>query len=248
MNDTLCCVDALLMGKVAPLGDSGKRSAIDKHPVTGRVRLDETGLDGDEQADSTHHGGVEKALHHYPFDHYATWRTEWRQRSNSVDSDVSATAAPGVARLASRGAFGENISTLGMNEANVCVGDVYRIGDAIVQLSQPRQPCWKLNLRFSRDDMSRRVQQTLRTGWYYRVLEAGEIGAGDRIERLARVHPQWTVERLLHVLYVDRDDRTALEQMANLDALTPSWRATAAKRLANGAVESWSKRLDTPAD
>jgi MOSC domain-containing protein YiiM len=251
MNDCLCRVDALLTGKVAPLGDSGKRSAIDKHPVTGRLRLDETGLEGDEQADHKHHGGAEKALHHYAFEHYASWCDEWPgsgSGSGSVDDHDAQKALTGLTRFASRGAFGENLSTLGMTESNVCVGDVYRIGDAIVQVSQPRQPCWKLNLRFTRDDMSRRVQETLRTGWYYRVLEAGDIGAGDRIERLARVHPQWTVERLLHVLYVDRDNLAALEQMANLDTLTASWRATAAKRLASGAVESWSKRLDTPAD
>jgi MOSC domain-containing protein YiiM len=253
MNDNLCRVEAVLTGKVMPLGESGKLSGIDKHPVTGRVRLGETGLDGDEQADHKHHGGAEKALHHYPFDHYATWRDEWRDAwsdahlSEGSAPDRDAKKAVGLARFASRGAFGENISTLGMTEANVCVGDVYRIGDAIVQLSQPRQPCWKLSLRFARDDMSRRVQQTQRTGWYYRVLEAGEIGAGDRIERLARVHPEWTVERLLHVLYVDRDNRAALEQMANLTTLTTSWRTTAAKRLASGAVESWSKRLDPPA-
>jgi MOSC domain-containing protein YiiM len=251
MNDSLCRVDALLTGKVAPLGDSGKRSGIDKHPVSTRVRLDETGLEGDEQADHKHHGGAEKALHHYAFDHYAMWRDEWLSSSiggGGADGRDAQRALTGIARFASRGAFGENLSTHGMTEANVCVGDVYRIGNAIVQLSQPRQPCWKLNLRFTRDDMSRRVQQTLRTGWYYRVLEAGDVGAGDRIERLARVHPQWTVERLLHVLYVDRDNLAALEQMANLDTLTASWRATAAKRLASGAVESWSKRLDTPSD
>jgi MOSC domain-containing protein YiiM len=94
--------------------------------------------------------------------------------------------------------------------------------------------------------MSRAVQDTRRTGWYYRVLEAGEIGAGDSIERLARPHAQWSVERLLRVLYVDRDDRQALEAMAQLDTLTPSWRKTAMKRLESGEVESWSKRLDTP--
>jgi MOSC domain-containing protein YiiM len=236
MNDSVGRVGAVLTGKVGPLGEFGKLSAIDKHPVAGRVRLGETGLDGDEQAEPKHHGTPEKALHHYPFDHYAVWRGEWDDR----------LGAAGLARLAACGAFGENISTLGMTEANVCVGDVYRIGAAIVQISQPRQPCWKLNLRFACDDMSRRVQQTLRTGWYYRVLEGGEIGAGDRIERLARVHPDWTVERLLRVLYVERDDRAALEQMANLQTLTSSWRTTAAKRLASGTVESWARRLDTP--
>ncbi|CAB3765309.1 MOSC domain-containing protein [Paraburkholderia humisilvae] len=239
MNNPVCRVDAVLTGKVAPLGDFGKTSAIDKYPVAARIRLGETGLDGDEQAERKHHGGPEKALHHYPFDHYAAWRSEWESGGSE--------AAIGLARMAACGAFGENLSTRGMTEANVCVGDVYRIGAAIVQISQPRQPCWKLNLRFARDNMSRRVQQTLRTGWYYRVLEAGEIGAGDRIERLARVHADWTIARLLRVLYVERDDRAALEQMANLETLTPSWRATAAKRLASGTVESWTRRLDTPA-
>ena len=130
----------------------------------------------------------------------------------------------------------------------MCVGDVYRIGGAIVQVSQPRQPCWKLNLRFARADMSRAVQNSRRTGWYYRVLEAGDIGAGDTIERLARPHAQWSVERLLRVLYVDRDDRQALEGMLQLDTLSPSWRKTATRRLESGEVESWSKRLDGSID
>jgi MOSC domain-containing protein YiiM len=236
MSDALCRLAAVLTGNIVPFGDGGKSSAIDKYPVTARLWLGETGLDGDEQADRKHHGGAEKALHHYPFDHYPAWLDEW---------DAS---APGLARFNARGAFGENLSTSGMTEATVCVGDVYRIGGAIVQVSQPRLPCWKLNLRFGRDDMSRRVQQSLRTGWYYRVLEAGEIGAGDNVERLARVNPQWTVERLLRVLYVERDDRASLEAMAHLATLTASWRETAAKRVASGAVEPWSKRLDTPVD
>jgi MOSC domain-containing protein YiiM len=227
-------VDAVLAGKVAPLGDDGsnRTSAIAKTPVDGRVWLGETGLEGDQQAELKVHGGPEKALHHYPFDHYAAWRSEWQ------------AGATGLARLGQPGAFGENISTSGLTEAGVCVGDVYRIGSAIVQVSQPRQPCWKLNLRFARADMSRLVQNSRRTGWYYRVLEAGEIGAGDRIERLARPHAQWSIERLLRVLYVERDDRQALEGMAQLDTLSPSWRKTATKRLESGEVESWSKRLD----
>jgi MOSC domain-containing protein YiiM len=227
-------LDAVLIGKIAPLGTHGKQSAIHKTPVAERVRVGETGIDGDEQCERKVHGGPEKALLHYAFDHYAAWREEW-----------SAEGA-GLERLRAPGAFGENLSTRGIDESGVCVGDVYRIGTAIVQISQPRQPCWKLNLRFSRDDMSRRVQDTRRTGWYYRVLEPGVTGAGDAVERLARPHPEWSVERLLRVLYVDRDDRASLEQMTMLDALTPSWRKTAAKRLESGKVESWSSRLDTP--
>ncbi|TXC88112.1 MOSC domain-containing protein [Paraburkholderia azotifigens] len=230
-------VDAVLAGKVARLGDEAlnKTSAIAKTPVDGRVWLGETGLESDQQAELKVHGGPEKALHHYPFDHYAAWRREWQ------------AGVSGLARLDQAGAFGENISTSGLTETDVCVGDVYRIGSAIVQVSQPRQPCWKLNLRFARADMSRAVQNSRRTGWYYRVLEAGEIGAGDTIERLARPHGQWSVERLLRVLYVDRDDRQALESMTQLDTLSPSWRKTATKRLESGEIESWSKRLDGPA-
>jgi MOSC domain-containing protein YiiM len=231
-------VDVVLTGKVAPLGDEGsnKTSAIAKTPVEGRVWLGETGLEGDQQAEIKVHGGPEKALHHYPFDHYASWRHEWQP------------GASGLARLDQPGAFGENVCTSGLTEADVCVGDVYRIGSAIVQVSQPRQPCWKLNLRFARADMSRAVQNSRRTGWYYRVLEAGDIGAGDTIERLARPHAQWSVERLLRVLYVDRNDRQALEGMVQLDTLSASWRKTATRRLESGEVESWSKRLDGPID
>lgn len=227
-------LNAVLVGQAAPLGTQGKRSAIHKTPVLARVCIGETGLDGDEQVERKHHGGPEKALLHYAFDHYAAWRAEWR------------AGHAGLERLDAPGAFGENLSTRGIDESGVCVGDVYRIGTAIVQVSQPRQPCWKLNLHFSRDDMSRRVQDTRRTGWYYRVLEPGVAGAGDAVERLARPHPEWSVDRLLRVLYVDRDDRASLEQMAMLDTLTPSWRKTAAKRLESGKIESWSNRLDTP--
>jgi MOSC domain-containing protein YiiM len=227
-------IDAVLTGRIAPLGASGKKSAIHKAPVTERVRVGETGIAGDEQCERKHHGGPEKALHHYCRDHYAAWSAEWPSEA-------------GLTRFDAPGAFGENISTRSIAEADVCVGDVFRMGTVIVQISQPRQPCWKLNLHFSRADMSRRVQETRRTGWYYRVLEPGEVGEGDQFERIARPHPGWSVERLLRVLYVDRDDWASLEQMAALDALSSSWRSTAAKRLDTGCVESWSKRLDTPA-
>jgi len=108
-------VDAVLTGKIAPLGGdlSGKTSAIGKTPVDGRVWLSETGLEGDQQAELKHHGGPEKALHHYPFDHYNTWRNEWQ-------ADES-----GLSTLDGRGAFGENLSTCGLTEADVCVGNVY---------------------------------------------------------------------------------------------------------------------------
>ncbi|KNE75328.1 hypothetical protein BCRE_3079 [Candidatus Burkholderia crenata] len=157
-------VDAMLTGEVAPLGLHGKYSAIYKVPVPARVRVSETGLEGDHQFERKHHGGPEKTLHHYSRDHYAAWQGEWPVSSANLS------------RFDTPGAFGKNISTHGLNEADVYVSDVFRLGTVIVQVSQPRQPCWKFNLHFSRDDMPRRVQDTPRTGWNYRVLEPGEIG------------------------------------------------------------------------
>ncbi|WP_153099012.1 MOSC domain-containing protein [Paraburkholderia hayleyella] len=235
MNGMSWKIHSVLTGRIALLGEFGKLSAIDKQAVNQRLWLGETGLEGDQQADPKHHGGMEKALHHYPFEHYAYWREGWQAGEASL-----------AQLLAVPGAFGENLSTSGLTEADVCVGDVYRIGGALIQVSQPRQPCWKLNVRFGRADMSRQVQDTRRTGWYYRVLEPGEIGAGDFLERLARPHPDWSIERLLRVLYVERENWAALAEMADLATLTPSWRTTITKRLASRQVESWTSRLDTP--
>src|SRR5471032_819605 len=117
-------IDAVLAGEVAPLGTQGKYSAIHKVPVPARVRVGETGLEGDHQYERKHHGGPEKALHHYSRDHYAAWREEWPE-------ETAGTA--GLKRFDTPGAFGENISTIGMNERDVCVGDVYRLGTVIVQ-------------------------------------------------------------------------------------------------------------------
>src|SRR5690606_16433169 len=116
-------------------------SAIDKRPLEGAVRIDELGVAGDEQGDTRVHGGVDKAVHHYPFEHYATWRAELGE----------------LPALASPGAFGENISTRGLDEATVCLGDRFALGTAVLEVSQGRQPCWKLNDRFGVKDMARRV-------------------------------------------------------------------------------------------
>lgn len=221
----------VLIGELRPLGPSGVASGIDKRPAAGPVAVTAAGLAGDRQADRRHHGGPDKAIHHYPFDHYAAWRGE--------HPDL----AP---RLAAPGAFGENLSTLGLTEAEVCIGDVFRLGSARVQVSQARQPCWKLNLRFGEPAMARRVQSLGRTGWYYRVLEAGQVAAGDRLELLERPHPDWPLARLLRLLHAGTLDRDALRAMARLPELAESWRVLAARCLERNAVEDWSRRLTTP--
>ncbi len=219
-------VCAVLVGKVAPLGGRDVPSGIDKRPVDGAVAITRTGLSGDEQGDRKHHGGPEKAIHHYPFDHY-----------------------PALAsRLTQPGAFGENISTHGLTEADVCIGDVYRLGTALVQISQGRQPCWRLNERFDDTGMARRVQESGRTGWYYRVFEPGNVIAGDAMSLVERPAEGWTLQRVLHVLYRDTLNADDLARLAGLSLLAGSWRDLARRRLESRAVENWSRRLETPED
>lgn len=225
-------IRAVLIGKTAPLGRRGVASGIFKRAIGERdVQVTRTGLAGDEQGDRRHHGGPEKAVHHYAFEHYAAWRAE----------------VPALEPcLASEGAFGENISTEGLTEADVCIGDVCRLGTALVQVSQARQPCWRLNERFGRPQMARDVQNTGRTGWYYRVLEEGRVGPGDGLALADRPAGSWPLQRILDVLYRDTLNADALRQLAELDLLTDSWRVLARRRLERGAVEDWSRRLNTP--
>ncbi len=138
----------LLTGRAAPLSGSDVLSGIGKTPVAGPLTFGPEGFEGDEQADRRVHGGAEKAVHHYPADHYESWRAEL--------GDLPTLLAPG--------GFGENLSTVRLTETEVAVGDTFRLGGALIQVSQGRQPCWKLNHRFGVPDMARRVQLTGRTG------------------------------------------------------------------------------------
>ncbi|MGR3377373.1 MOSC domain-containing protein [Salipiger abyssi] len=218
----------LLTGRAAPLPGSKAQSGIAKAPVDRPLPLGPEGFQGDEQADRRVHGGIEKAVHHYPFEHYTIWQAE----------------LGALPQLSAPGGFGENISATGLSEETVAVGDVFRLGGALVQVSQGRQPCWKLNKRFGVPDMSRRVQQSGRTGWYYRVLEPGRVAPGDRLELTDRMAPDWTLRRLWHALYVDRLNLAELEGIAALGVLAEGWRKYAVRRLENRRVEDWSKRLD----
>lgn len=221
-------IAAVNVGGLAALGPRGAASGIHKRPVAGAVRVGRDGLSGDAQGDRRHHGGPEKAVHHYARDHYSSWCAELG------DVPALAAAAP----------FGENISAAGLTEADVAVGDVFRVGTALLQVSQGRQPCWRLNARFDVVDMARRVQNSGRTGWYYRVIEEGEIQAGDQLDLIDRVSPDWTVARLWRALYIDLLDADELHGMAALTSLAEVWRAHAVRRLATGMVEDWARRLE----
>lgn len=219
---------ALLTGRAVPLAGSEVLSGIVKTPADRPLRLGREGFEGDEQGDRRHHGGPEKAVHHYAADHYPLWRSEL--------GPLPPLLAPG--------GFGENVSTAGLTEETVAVGDVFRLGTALVQVSQGRQPCWRLNRRFGVRDMALRVQTSGRTGWYYRVLETGTVAPGDAMILLERPAPDWTLHRLWRVFYIDRLNREELRAMADLAVLSEGWRTRAARRLDSGRVEDWSARLD----
>ncbi|MBB4063625.1 MOSC domain-containing protein YiiM [Gellertiella hungarica] len=218
---------ALLIGDVRPLGARGIPSGIVKEAVRRPLMLTLTGFEGDGQGDTVKHGGPEKAVHHYPFDHHAAWIREIGEHP----------------LMGAPGAFGENLSTAGITETDVAIGDVFRLGEAVVEVSQGRQPCFKLNERFGRDDMAVGVQKSGRTGWYYRVREPGRVAPEAELRLLDRQAPDWTIHRLWHLFYVDRLNREGLEGIASLPLLADSWRALARKRLESGVVEDWSARL-----
>lgn len=205
---------AVLTGKARPFrGD--EPSAIGKRPVADSVAVEALGLVGDEQADRTVHGGIDKAIHHYPADHYDWWRGHL--------GDASLLDAPG--------AFGENISTAGLDENSVCLGDRFRLGTALVEVTQARQPCWKLDHRFGAKGVMADVVKTRRSGWYYRVLEPGTVRAGDALDLVERLYPGWPLASLFGLLIGgEAKDRVAdLRALRDVPVLAETWKVRRAK-------------------
>lgn len=219
-------LDALLTGRAQPFTRPGSRSGIAKVPCQEALAVTTLGLAGDEQGDLRVHGGVEKAIHHYPREHYAAWLAELGEHP----------------LLPQPGAFGENFSTTGWTEDDVCLGDLIRAGSALLQVSQGRMPCWKLSDRFGVANLALRVQQSGRTGWYYRVLQEGVVGVGDRLQVVERTHVDWPLSRLSAVLFDKRVEPELVRECLALP-LVPSWRRTLERRLEKTEVEDWAPRL-----
>lgn len=195
--------------------DESWTTAIFKRPVTGPTAVHQSGLEGDRQADAVNHGGPDKAICVYPAAHYPPWRADLRHALNGADFDYSA--------------FGENFTVQGLAEDEVCIGDIYAIGaEVVVQVSQPRQPCWKLARKWRIKDLTARAIDTGRTGWYFRVLNEGTVQVGDALTRLERRHPTWTVSAANKVMHFREGDNSAL---AALDELSQSWKHTLLTRL-----------------
>ncbi|MBZ5645436.1 MAG: MOSC domain-containing protein [Acidobacteriia bacterium] len=181
-------------------------TGIFKSPVAGRVRMRHLNLDGDQQADLTVHGGQDKAVYAYPSEHYPFWKKE----------------LPGVDLP--WGSFGENLTTSGLLEGGVFLGDRYTIGTAEVVVTQPRLPCFKLNLKFGRDDMIKRFLHCGRTGFYFRVLREGEVGAGDEIVRVHQDENRVSVTDVLNLYVHGLDSGDVRERALRVPYLSASWR------------------------
>jgi MOSC domain-containing protein YiiM len=189
-------------------------SGILKWPVDGAVRLGRTNLAGDGQADLEHHGGPDKAVLAYAAAHYPDWQTE-----------LAPLELP-------FGAFGENLTIDGQDEWTVCIGDNFAIGDALVQVSQPRQPCWKLARRWGLKDLTARVQRTGRGGWYLRVLKEGTLCAGQTVVLRQRPYRRWTVALANDLMFRRLEDRMTMTALAACPLLASGWRATLSQRTA----------------
>jgi MOSC domain-containing protein YiiM len=160
----------------------------------------------DGQADLTVHGGLDKAVYVYPFEHYDYWRSEL------PDMDLPL------------GIFGENFTTIGLKEAEVNIGDRFRIGNLLLMVTQPRMPCYKLGIRFGRPDIVKRFLASRRTGFYFRVLQEGEVGVGDTLELVSRDNHHITVADITQLYVREEDNPDLLQRAAQLEALPQSWR------------------------
>lgn len=185
-----------------------------KSPVVGMVKVDELGVAGDEQADRENHGGIDKAVLAYSADHYAYWREHL-----------------GLPEMPF-GGFGENLTIGGLDESSVCIGDRWRAGDVRLEVSQPRQPCWKMGRRWQIVDLPKQVIQNGRSGWYLRVLNVGELESGAAIELTLRPRPLWTIARANRLLYHEPDNIEGLTELANLPELSRAWREELLERIA----------------
>jgi len=190
-------------------------TGIFKEPVAGRVTMRTLNLDGDRQADLSVHGGPQKAVYVYPSEHYDFWKQEL------PDMDLP------------WGVFGENLTTTGLFETEINIGDKFRIGAGEVMVTQPRMPCFKLGIRFDRTDMLKRFLMSERSGFYLSVLKEGEIGAGDEFQLLEKNTSGVRVVDITRLFSSDKGNVELMRRAIATEGLTESWREYFIEQLEN---------------
>lgn len=207
-------VEAICAGALRPITPR-KRSGIAKHPLTGPVDIGLDGIAGDEQGDRRHHGFPAMAMHQFPAEHYAWLRDKFGT----------------IERLAGPGSMGENIAAAGLIEQDVAIGDRFRLGTALLEVSQPRQPCVTIEQHLGVPGIVKAMVEMAKCGWFYRVLEPGCWSVGDRLTLVERGASVWTIERVFRSVYASRPDRGAMEDIAALPRVSDRLVMDIAKRL-----------------
>lgn len=229
-------LNKIFVGQPITIGEQGAKdpmerlweSGIFKEEVEVPVFVGFTNIEGDGQADLKHHGGPEKAVFVYPSEHYLYW--------NKHVQEVKMHA----------GGMGENFSTVELSEDGVCIGDTYEIGEAVVQVSQPRQPCWKPARRFKQKNLALLIQNSGRTGWYFRVLKEGQVKKGQTFRLIERPFPEWTIATCNSIMHEDKKNIELARKLANCPLLAPNWRETLHNRVEKGIESDIKKRVFGP--
>jgi MOSC domain-containing protein YiiM len=197
--------------------DKDWSTGIIKESFTDKVWLGYEGLDGDGCVDRRVHGGIDKAVCVYPVEHYGFWRESL-----------------GIPDLP-HGAFGENFTTGGLIEGEVCVGDIFELGDVFLQVSQPREPCWKPGHRWKIKDLAARILHTGCTGFYFRVLRHGLVQEGQSFRLVERPHPRWNLALCNRIMHHQKNDTGSALALSACPALSGSWKDTLHERHRNAS-------------
>ncbi|PHM50239.1 6-hydroxyaminopurine reductase [Xenorhabdus miraniensis] len=201
-------------------------SAINKLLVNGRLQLTSLGLEGDEQAETRFHGGPDRALCHYPMEHYLFWKRQF----------------PELTELFSPPLFGENLSTEGMTEENVYIGDIFQWGDVLIQVTQPRAPCYKLNHLTGINNFSAIMQDSGYCGWLYRVISSGFVSVSEPIRLLSR-NSDISVKEAISIAFHSPFDEEQYQRLMRAAGLSASWNLKMQQRILHGKIEDFSRRL-----
>ncbi|OTA20618.1 6-N-hydroxylaminopurine resistance protein [Xenorhabdus beddingii] len=212
-------------GKVT-LSEKLGSSAINKLVVNGRLQLTSLGLEGDEQAETRFHGGPDRALCHYPREHYLFWKRQFPELMELFVSPL----------------FGENLSTEGMTEENVYIGDIYQWGETLIQVTQPRSPCYKLNSLTGIDNFAAMMQDNGYCGWLYRIISSGFVSAGEAIKLLSR-NSDISVKEAVSIAFHNPFDEEQYHRLMGAAGLSASWNLTMQKRRLYGKIEDFNRRL-----
>ncbi|WP_153912909.1 MOSC domain-containing protein [Shewanella sp. TC10] len=206
----------------------GFDSAMNNKLPVQTLKVTKSRVEGDNQADPIHHGGEERVLHHFPREHYGQYR-RWDLITNFKDVP----------------AMGENISTVGLDESQVNIGDIIQIGEVLLQVTQPRSPCFKLNLQFGHPKFALAMQESRMCGWFYKVLQEGEIKASDSIVLIER-KTDISIAQAMKIYFIADVDPEQYQQLMQCEGLAENWIASMQKRIDTQQIENWQYRLYGP--